>query len=268
MNAQNKYDDVVKINQQPSAGYMNPSAMAASTLAMHNQFDNVLRNLPGPPIPESNPTAVKSKTITITKLLVTNLPVEYTESQVRDILSVVGKLKEIEMITDPNSGKYRGEVYVQYEREEDSRKAETTLMGMNIRDAFLHVKKVQSTTLLQDDTLLIANREVPPSCCLVLTNLILPEMVTDMNEYTDVEDETFEEMETYGKVEQVIAPKPSYGYKPGQPLEPGVGKVFVKFSSIDEAHVGKRAMEGRRFEGRIVEAKFYPEDKFRRGEFE
>ena len=280
MNAQSKYDNAVQINQQPAPGYGNQNAVAASTAAMGNQFDNVLKNLPGPPpmpgmpgMPASNPSEFKSKTITITKLLVSNLPLDYSEAQVRDILSVVGHIKDLEMITDPNSGKYRGEVYVQYEKEEDSRKAETTLMGMNISDAFLHVKKVQSTTLLQDDATAnvlpqMAAQAIQPSCCLALNNLLMPEQIQGMTEYTEVEDETFDEMEQYGKVHQVVAPKPDASYVPGQILPPGVGKVYIKFSTIEEAHVGKKAMEGRRFEGRIVEANFYPEDKFRSGVFE
>lgn len=288
MSQQNQYEDVVKINQQPSGGYVNPNAMAASSMAANNQFDNILKNLPGPPptvgsqmagqqppapVP-SDPSALKSKVVTITKLLVSNLPVEYDEQQVRDILSVVGKIKDLQFITDPNTGKYKGECYVQYEREEDSRKAETTLMGMNIQDAYLHVKKVQSTTTLQTegyggigDGSMARNQEAEPSPCLVLTNLLIPEQITDYNEYIDVEDETFDEMEQYGKVAQVITPRPSSNYRPGQALEPGVGKVYVRFENITDAQVGKKAMTGRRFEGRIVGADFYPEDKFKKGEF-
>lgn len=89
-----------------------------------------------------------------------------------------------------------------------------------------------------------------------------------MVEFTEIEDETFEEMDTYGKVEQCIAPKPPSVAALGQPGEKGVGKVFVRFTSIEDAEVGKKAMAGRRFEGRIVEAYFYPDEKFFKGEFE
>jgi splicing factor U2AF subunit len=282
----NRYDDVVKINQQPSAGYINPTAMAHSTMAMSNQFDNILRNLPGPPTvgshmsgagynqPMSDPTSFKSKVMTVTKLLVSNLPISYDKDQVKELLSVVGTVKNLEMITDVNTGKYKGEVYVQYEREEESRKAETSLMGMNIHDSVLHVKKVQTTTTLQQDSVqgvadssLLRSIECGPSTCLSLTNLLIPEQIRDYEEYADVEDETFEEMEQYGKIIQVVAPRPSRDYRPGQPLEPGVGKVYVKFDNQTDALNGKEAMTGRRFEGRIVDAQFYPDDKFKRGEF-
>jgi hypothetical protein len=278
------YDDAIKINHIPSAGFINSSALAASSLAVNHQFDNILRNLPGPQTvgshmsnlggSVSNPSSLKSKVVTMTKLLVSNLPVEYDSDQVRDILSVVGKVKNLELLTDPNSGKYKGEVYVQYEKEEDSRKAETTLMGMNIKDAYLHVKKVQSTTTLNagglrgiTDSSLLRSEEYDPSPCIVLTNLLIPEHITDFEEYRDVEDETFEEMERYGRVSQVIAPRPSRNYRPGMPLEPGVGKVYVRFKTTEDAQVGKEAMKGRRFEGRIVDVQFYPEDKFNVGEF-
>jgi len=172
MSGQNKYDDAVKINHQPSGGFINPSAIAASSLAMNNQFDNILKNLtaPAPTGPygaSSNPTSIKSKVVTVTKLLVSNLPIDYDESQIKEILRVIGNIKHLEIITDPNTGKYKGEVYVQYEKEEDSRRAETTLLGMNIKDAYLSVKKVQSTTTLQDGGygggLLTRNEECAPS---------------------------------------------------------------------------------------------------------
>jgi splicing factor U2AF subunit len=278
------YEDAIKINQMPNPGYMNPSSIAASSMVMNQQFDNILKNLPGPPTVgnmgmggyngASNPSSLKSKVVTVTKLLVSNLPIEYDKDQVRDILSVVGKVKDLEMLSDANTGKYKGEVNVQYEREEDSRKAETTLMGMNIKDAYLHVKKVQSTTTLQassmqgiTDSSLLTSEVCDPSPCLVLTNLLIPEDITDFAEYTEVEDETFEEMERYGRVTQVIAPRPSAGYRAGMTLEPGVGKVYTRFETIEDARVGKEAMTGRRFEGRIVDAQFYPEDKFNKGEF-
>lgn len=279
MAQQNRYDDVVKINQQPTGGYMNPTAMAASTMAMNNQFDNILRNLPGPPpqpgapgmpqMPMSDPSSLKNKVVTVTKLCVSNMPLEYGKEQVREILGVVGPVKNLELLTDPNTGKYKGSVNVEYEKEDDSRKAEATLMGMSIGNAFLHVKKVQTTTVLQNsgDDLLSKGAQNEPSTCLMLTNLLIPETIKDMEEYVEVEDETFEEMENYGTVLSVVAPRPSSNFRPGMPLEPGVGKVYVKFQNQTDAQVGKEAMKGRRFEGRIVDAQFYPEDKFNRSEF-
>lgn len=169
--AQNKFDDVVKISQQASGGFINPSALAASSAVMNHQFDNILKSLPdrvpgrpGDPMSKmSSASLIKSKVFTVTKLLVSNLPIEYKEDQIKDILAVVGKIKHLEILTDPNTGKYKGEVYVQYENEEDSRRAETTLMGMNIKDAYLHVKKVQSTTKLQTGDEFL-NDDCGPSC--------------------------------------------------------------------------------------------------------
>lgn len=150
-NGQNP-DDAIKVNHQPTP-FINPQVIAQNSAAINNQFDNILKSLPGPTtstIPQSNPTSFKNKVHTVTKLQVSNLPLEYSEEQVREILNICGQIKELEMISDDNTGKYKGEVFVQYEREEDSRKAEAALMGMKILDAFLHVKKVQTTTTLQD----------------------------------------------------------------------------------------------------------------------
>lgn len=72
-------------------------------------------------------------------------------------------------------------------------------------------------------------------------------------------------MEQHGKVLQVVAPRPSPNFRPGQQLEAGVGKVFIKFEQEKDATVAKASMRGRRFEGRVVEAKYYPEEQFSKG---
>lgn len=295
----NRYEDVVKVNHMPTGGYVNPQAMVQNTAAINNQFDTILKNLPGPPptvgqitgqmggqmpgmpgqmpgmpgqmpgqVPMANPSSFKSKVITLTKLKVINWPIEYTENEIRQILEVCGEIKELELIKDENTGKYKGEIYVQYNNEEDSRKAETTLMGMKIQDAYLHIKKVQTTTTLQNDGTegpKIWQEECNPCSCLTLTNLLIPESITDPLEYAEVEDEVFEEMEQHGKVLQVVAPRPSPNFRPGQQLEAGVGKVFIKFEQEKDATVAKASMRGRRFEGRVVEAKYYPEEQFSKG---
>lgn len=97
--------------------------------------------------------------------------------------------------------------------------------------------------------------------------MLIPEQITDPNEYADVEDEVFEEMESYGKVLSVVAPRPDASYRPGQKLEPGIGRVFVQFKEEKEATMAKASMSGRRFEGRIVEAMYYPTDEFVKGSY-
>jgi len=270
--AQNNHniDDAIKVTHQPIGQFINPQTIMQNSAAINNQFDNILKSLPGPAghiPPTSNPTSFMNKVHTVTKLKVSNLPLEYSEGQIREILNICGAIKELELINDENTGKYKGEVFVQYEKEEDSRKAEAALMGMKILDAYLHVKKVQTTTTLQDSDSKLWKEEWAPCTWLALSNLLIPEQVSDPNEYADVEDEVYEEMETYGKVLQVVAPRPDANYRPGQTLEPGIGRVFVRFNNEREATVAKTAMQGRRFEGRIVEARYYPEDEFSKGAY-
>ena len=142
---------------------------------------------------------------------------------------------------------------------------------MKIRDAFLHVKKVQTTTTLHSDNLdgpgslipkgedfrRLWNEEADPSTCLALSNLLVPEQITDVIEYADVEDEVFEEMEQYGKALQV--PRPSKLWRPGMPLDFGVGMVYVRFETHKNAVDAKNAMLGRRFEGRTIQATIFTE---------
>lgn len=91
----------------------------------------------------------------------------------------------------------------------------------------------------------------------------LNDMKDDLD-YDDVAEDTQEEMENYGKVIRVVAPKPNRDGSRGS----GVGKVYVKFENNTGAKIAKEKMRGRLFEGKPVIATFYLEEKFDRDQFE
>jgi hypothetical protein len=49
---------------------------------------------------------------------------------------------------------------------------------------------------------------------------------------------------------------------------PGFGKVFVLFTSTEGAEKAKIALFRRRFNGRVVEVLYFPEEKFKNRIFE
>ena len=49
---------------------------------------------------------------------------------------------------------------------------------------------------------------------------------------------------------------------------PGFGKVFVLFTSAEESEKAKIAMFRRRFNGRVIEALYFPEEKFNKKAYE
>ena len=98
------------------------------------------------------------------------------------------------------------------------------------------------------------------SRCLVLTNVIfLPDMKED-RDFDEVAEDTEDEMNKYGKIIRLVVPKP-WRNKDGT-NESGVGKIYIKFTDTIGSTVAINRMSGRWFEGRVVEAKYYQEEKF------
>lgn len=67
----------------------------------------------------------------------------------------------------------------------------------------------------------------------------------------DVQDECAK----FGKVLELKVPRPSGGSR----QSPGVGRIFVKFSSAAEATKALRALAGRKFADRTVVTTYFPE---------
>lgn len=71
-----------------------------------------------------------------------------------------------------------------------------------------------------------------------------------------------EECLKFGHVRDVKIPRPI----PGETVS-GVGKIFVMYSTPEEATTALRALSGRKFAERTVLTSFYDVEKFQAGEF-
>ena len=79
-------------------------------------------------------------------------------------------------------------------------------------------------------------------------------------DYKELEFDVEDEMLRYGNVIRVVVPRPPLYGDPYQ--MPGFGRVYVRFREVEDAKRAKEALVKRRFNGRAVEALFYPEDRF------
>lgn len=75
-----------------------------------------------------------------------------------------------------------------------------------------------------------------------------------------------DECSKYGAVSRVVIPRPPK--QEGEPRASGVGRVFIEYTVLTSAAAARSAMHGRKFGGRVVEAKFYGEDKLVSGELD
>ena len=83
-------------------------------------------------------------------------------------------------------------------------------------------------------------------------------LMTCIEIYIDIEDEA----SRHGTIEQIVIPRP----KEGEDV-PGVGKIFVKFASMDDCIMAQKAIAGRQFNDRAVITAYYDEDKFKNGDY-
>jgi hypothetical protein len=71
----------------------------------------------------------------------------------------------------------------------------------------------------------------------------------------EIRDDVREECEKYGRVLDIKVPRPSGGSR----QSPGVGKIFVKFESVDAATGALKVLAGRKFADRTVVTTYYSE---------
>jgi splicing factor U2AF subunit len=67
-----------------------------------------------------------------------------------------------------------------------------------------------------------------------------------------------EECSKYGQVLELKVPRPSGGSR----QSPGVGKIFVKFDTVESATKALKALAGRKFSDRTVVTTYYGEVSF------
>jgi RNA recognition motif-containing protein len=66
----------------------------------------------------AKPTSlVPGSTAAASKLLVSNLPLNFDEDAVYKFMRTFGKIKSLEMIKDPITGNYSGQCHIEYETE-------------------------------------------------------------------------------------------------------------------------------------------------------
>ena len=93
----------------------------------------------------------------------------------------------------------------------------------------------------------------PQSRIVELKNMLTDEDLVNEEEYNDILEDTKEECGQFGALTSVIIPKKG---------EVGETKIFLQYSSPDDAAKAIAGLEGRTFDGRRVEASYYDEARF------
>ncbi|KAI9467926.1 hypothetical protein H4R22_002863 [Coemansia sp. RSA 1290] len=212
------------------------------------------------------------------KVYVGGLPTYLNDVQVMELLQAFGELKSFNLVKDSTTQTSRGFAFCEYMDPSMTDIACQGLNGMELGDRRLVVQRasigaragsadqpaqdyMQHYPIPSDPQGLVpATKNIEPTSVIQLLNMVTPAELADNAEYEDIMEDVREECSTFGAVVDLVIPRNS-AESPDEKV-PGVGKIFVKFSSISEATAALNALAGRQFSGRTVIASYITEDDF------
>eukprot|EP00470_Lotharella_oceanica_P016394 CAMPEP_0170180586 /NCGR_PEP_ID=MMETSP0040_2-20121228/22385_1 /TAXON_ID=641309 /ORGANISM="Lotharella oceanica, Strain CCMP622" /LENGTH=223 /DNA_ID=CAMNT_0010425283 /DNA_START=244 /DNA_END=915 /DNA_ORIENTATION=+ len=112
-----------------------------------------------------------------------------------------------------------------------------------------------------------------PSPILVLLNMVKPHDLIEEEEFNEIRNEIGNECSKFGHLVDVIIPRPGEQNFDDEDDDdddddddekaiPGLGRVFLQYATKEDATNARQTLHGRRFSDNLVEARFYPVDKF------
>ncbi|XP_010238506.1 splicing factor U2af large subunit A isoform X2 [Brachypodium distachyon] len=195
------------------------------------------------------------------RIFVGGLPYYFTEAQVQELLETFGPLRGFDIVKDRETGNSKGYAFCVYQDLAVTDIACAALNGIQLGDRTLTVRRANQGAAEprpeHENILLQAQHQAQ-------MKVVSEDDLRNDEEYKDIlEDMTFEGRK-YGNLVQAVIPRP---HPNGVPVA-GVGKVFLEYADVDGSTNAKAGMHGRRFDGKVVDAVFYPEKKFADGEYD
>ncbi|CAF4490317.1 unnamed protein product [Rotaria socialis] len=213
------------------------------------------------------------------KIFLGGLPNYLNDDQVKELLMSFGPLKAFNLVKDAATGLSKGYAFCEYVEANVTEAAIQGLNGMQLGDKKLIVQlaSVGAKNMpgmpgaigvqLPGVNLLAPTVSTEVLC---LLNMVTEEELRDDEEYegtyyiyrNNIMEDVREECGKYGFVKSLEIPRPIQGVD-----VPGVGKIFVEFTSINECQKAQQALTGRKFANRVVVTSYYEPDRYHRREF-
>ncbi len=289
----------IKVGKSRMTGEDRPRhGSPASTRVVGTKVGNILLPyIPRPAGPATPPRTVGEMTAqisgykTLEKLQVSNLPLQYGKEEITKLMSIFGKVANVDLIIDPKLKKFNGQCFVEYGTDLELQKAATGAMGLRLGENVLETKKVPVSqtsetvamnVLMQSTMTQLASNpdmaahligispnlknllESHPSRVVKLKNLVNVAELFDNTYYEDLMEDVQAEAQKHGQLSAVEIPKPTIM----SGSVPGLGFVFIEYQTVEQAMSARRVLNGLKFSGKVVEAVFYPEDSFKKRIFD
>lgn len=98
----------------------------------------------------------------------------------------------------------------------------------------------------------------PTSRIVELQNMVTAADLDNSDEYQDILDDTKEQCQEFGTLVSVILPKTG---------EVGATKIFLEYATSTDAATAIAQLQGRTFDGRLVQATYFDEDRFAKQDY-
>ncbi|CAF3731926.1 unnamed protein product [Rotaria sp. Silwood1] len=227
----------------------------------------------GGDVPNSNVPGLVSTVVADSpfKIFIGGLPNYLNDDQVKELLMSFGPLKAFNLVKDAATGLSKGYAFCEYVDPSVTEAAIQGLNGMQLGDKKLIVQLASVGAKNMPGVPGAIGVQLPgvnllaPSVAtevLCLLNMVTEEELRDDEEYEDIMEDVREECGKYGFVKSLEIPRPIQGVD-----VPGVGKIFVEFTSISECQKAQQALTGRKFANRVVVTSYYDPDRYHRREF-
>lgn len=208
-------------------------------------------------------------------IMVTNLPALISEEQIKELFVPFGELKAFNII---KTGGQNQSAVLEYKNPEI---IDGVIAGMNnidIAGSRLTVQRVpeSSASVLLKPTVPSSDQSAQrnnvhtesivdnnsnvcdkPTSVVFLSNMTTEEDLVDNQLYEELIEDISEECNNYATVNSVIIPRDRIRFD-----ESLIGKVFVHVTNAAGAESVFKAVNGRKFNGKIVVATYYKEDSF------
>ena len=196
------------------------------------------------------------------RIMLSGLPHGYNADDIRILLSEYGTLKCMDMPKDPLTGLTKGYCIFDYHEDEAMAKVlQQSIFKISGCNAVVsRVGKESLTQAFLPPVPELDNRAKFSSRILVLKNMIRITDLENDDEYHEIHEDVLEECKKYGRVISIIIPRP------GEHTS-GIGKIFVEYTTVEDATKAKIGLSGMKFNEKKVECCFHPEELFFQGNF-
>ncbi|KAL4927243.1 splicing factor u2af large subunit [Aspergillus undulatus] len=213
-------------------------------------------------------TAMKDVPDSPNKICVSNIPQYIPEEPVTMLLKSFGELKSFVLVKDASTEESRGIAFCEYADPATTTIAVQGLNGMELGDRHLKVVRasigqtqaagldmgVNAMSMFAKTT----SQDLESTRVLQLLNMVTPEELMDNEDYEEICDDVHEECSKFGRVIELKIPRPTGGSR----QSPGVGKIFVKFETVEATTAALKSLAGRKFSDRTVVTTYFSEENF------